>query len=390
MFVSKSRLPHLLSPQDYYCEEQYQRELEALLLPAWHAVGTTNELKRDGDFITCELLGHPIQVRVFDGQLRALSNICAHRHCLISSKTRGRSRRMKCQYHGWEYGEDGVTRKIPEPKNFAPFSGKGECIPVYQVDTCGQIVWVCLKQGVPDLPTFLGKYYEIIKEKFGSKTKQFMKLNVAYKANWKVPVENSLEAYHVPSVHQNTFRVDPGEDRSNHYLDEHSTSFETPLPFSPHSRLDNTVQRCESSVMRMLGVETSGMYWQHHVFPNLLMSFTDAINLIHSVVPTGPRTSTAWIRQFGNTGNSSWGPRRIVASGWGHFKALITKQIMKEDLALIPDVQAGLEKSKEVGVLGRCEERIHAFQEYVINAVNSEQDDSVESTPTISISNWKS
>ena len=64
-------------------------------------------------------------------------------------------------------------------------------------------------------------------------------------------------------------------------------------------------------------------------------------------------------------GNSQSGPKRWVANGWGHLKAGITKTIMKEDLELLPDIQKGLQHSSHEGVLGRCEERIHAFQAYV-------------------------
>ncbi|MCA9266796.1 MAG: Rieske 2Fe-2S domain-containing protein, partial [Planctomycetales bacterium] len=91
MFTSPTKLPHLLSPSDYRSGEQLQREIDQLLRPAWHCVGTTVELSRPGDFLTCDLLGHAIQVRNFAGQLRCLSNVCSHRHCLISSLPNGSS-----------------------------------------------------------------------------------------------------------------------------------------------------------------------------------------------------------------------------------------------------------------------------------------------------------
>ena len=166
----------------------------------------------------------------------ALSNVCAHRHCLLTNEPRGNSPRMTCQYHGWEYGSDGKTRKIPQPKNFVPFPEERECIGSYRVDTCGQIVFVCLAEGAADLPAFLGEYHGVIASKFGSRSKEFLRLDLDNAANWKVPVENSLEAYHVPNVHPSTFGDDPGEERSTHVLSERSTAFGTGLPFSTRSR----------------------------------------------------------------------------------------------------------------------------------------------------------
>jgi phenylpropionate dioxygenase-like ring-hydroxylating dioxygenase large terminal subunit len=365
MFISQTRLPHLLAPAAYFSAEQYLREQAAVLEPGWHAVATTNELQRDGDFITRELFGHPVQLRNFDGQLRALSNVCAHRHCLLTGKRKGHSNKMKCQYHGWEYGPDGKTRKIPQPKNFAPFPEDGERIPIYRVATCGQIVFVCLSETAPGLQDFLGDYYSIIEERFGLQTRECLRMDVDYAANWKVPIENTLEAYHVPNVHEHTFREDPGEERSTHLLEDRTTAFGTSLPFSPHSRIDAFFQRSEFAIVKMLGVTPRNEYWQHHLYPNLLLSFTDAISLMHCIIPTGPTTATAIVRQFGTMGNSRWGPRRWMAVLWGQLKGTITKKIMTEDLNLIPDIQAGLEKSEQRGVLGRCEERIHAFQAFI-------------------------
>lgn len=117
--------------------------------------------------------------------------------------------------------------------------------------------------------------------------------------------------------------------------------------------------------MRRLMIRPTGEYWQHQVFPNLLFSFTDAISLCHCVIPTGPRTSRAIVRQFGRTIGSKFPVRRLLARAWGGIAARITKQILREDMALFGDVQRGLNSSPHRGVLGTCEERIHAFQQFV-------------------------
>ncbi len=365
MYRSPACLPHLLAPTAYCTAEQYALEQERLLMPSWHAVGTINELSNKGDFITRELFGHSVQIRNFDGVIRAFSNICAHRHCLLTHERCGNSPDMKCQYHGWAYGPEGKAHRIPQARHFAPLPSEGRQLDTYRVDTCGQIVFVCLSKTAPDLAAFLGNYHAILSERFGNHMREFLRNDLEYPANWKVPVENSLESYHVPAVHPVTFKADPGEARSTHLMEKHATAFGCQLPFSFDSRADKAFQQAENSVMKLLGVRPEGKYWQHHVFPNLLFSFTDAISLVQCVIPTGPTTSVAVIRQFGQMGNSRHGPRHWFALMWGQMKAAITKRILSEDLRLMPDIQAGLEKSRQPGVLGRCEERIHAFQAYV-------------------------
>jgi phenylpropionate dioxygenase-like ring-hydroxylating dioxygenase large terminal subunit len=364
VFLHDTRLPHLLAPACYHSAEFYARELAQVLFPAWHMVGSKHDVARPGDFITCELLGTPVQVRNCDGALRAMSNVCAHRHCLLSSLPRGHAPRLRCQYHGWEYDYDGRTGKIPSPKNFVPFDRDQDCLPLYRVDTCGQLVFVSLAPSGPSLRDQLGDMYERLAERFGATWRERLSWQPTYEANWKVAVENTLEAYHVPYVHPHTFRENPGSERSTHVLHERHTWFGTDLPFSPHSRLDAWFQRCEGFLARRLGDVPQGRYQHHHIFPNLLVSFTDMISLCQCVLPTSPTTSVAVVRQFGNVGRRS-GLWSQLAKVWGTLEAAITRTILREDQGMLREIQRGLAASPHVGVLGACEERIWAFQSWL-------------------------
>ncbi len=366
MFISPSRLSHLLAPRDYWSEEAHDVERERVLSKTWHVVATTSELKKPGDFVTRILLGTPIQIRNFDGQIRAFANVCAHRHALMCSDRNGNSSVMRCQYHGWEYQADGSTGRIPQPKNFVPFDQPRPCLPQYSVETVGQLVLVNLSTTCPPLCKFFGDdFYAFLQERFGGQWTLALKWCPDYPVNWKIPIENSLEAYHVPAVHPNTFREDPGDARSEHVLLDHRTAFGTSLPFSPHSRMDATFQRLEGRVMRTLGHEPTGTYWQHHVFPNLLFSFTDAISLCNCVVPTGPMACSATVFQFGRMPRVQGQFRSLWAKLWARLTASITKRVLLEDLQIFTAIQTGLRASTQPGVLGRCEERIHRFQEYM-------------------------
>lgn len=368
-FQSTNRLPHLLSPQAYWTEEAYRSEQEQLFSDTWHFVGTQAELSRPGDFLTCQVAGHPIQVRNFDGEIVALSNVCAHRHALISSEACGNSQRMHCQYHGWEYGSDGCTRKIPQPKNFVPFEDQGFRIPVHRAESIGQLVFVNLASDAEPLSEWLGDFAGHLATAFGDQWKLTLNWSPEYAANWKVPVENSLESYHVPNVHPETFKEDPGADRSEHTLLAKRTSMETKLPFAPHSRIDAIIQNLETRIVRWLGHQPTEAYSQHHVFPNLLFSFTDTISLIQAVTPSGPDSCRAIVRQFSRQAESRGALKGMLGRGWGRFKAEVTRKILKEDRQMFRSIQQGLRSSSQQGVLGICEERIHAFQEDLVRRI---------------------
>ncbi len=371
MFVSQSRLPHLLSPSAYWCDKAYEDERD-ILRKSWHVVTTTAELSKPGDFITRNVLGVPIQIRNFDGKMHALSNVCAHRHALICSKPLGNSPTMRCQYHGWEYKEDGSTGRIPQPKNFVPFDAPRPCLPQYSVETVGQLVFVNLSPNATSLRDFLGDdFYLMLAQHFGEGWTLSMKWWPEYSVNWKIPVENSLEAYHVPSVHPKTFVDDPGDDRSEHVLLDHRTAFGTSLPFSPHSKIHALFQQLEGRFVKSLGHVSTNSYWQHHVFPNLLFSFTDAISLANCILPTGPMTCTATVFQFGRLPRRNGSLMRMWAKLWGRIEASLTKKILVEDLGIFDSIQAGLRASNQAGLLGRCEERIHQFQKFLLLQKNA-------------------
>jgi len=365
MYQATTGLLHLLSPTDYCDPSAFRLEFKRILRPAWHLVGTKSQLSSSGQFITCQLLGKEIYVRNFDGNLRVFANVCAHRHCMIQSVPEGKSETMQCQYHGWEYGEDGATRKIPCAKDFAPLDRSQLRLPSYRVDSCGELVFVSLVHEGVSLQDFLGEAYEVMSERFSSDMKQNYRKSFEYDANWKVAIENSLEAYHVESVHPETFRSSPGEERTEHHLGSQYTSFTTDMPFAVSNRTDLAYQKAEGWFVKKLGREPKRRYSQHHVFPNLLFSCTDAISLVHSVRPISVNRSESICIQFGLSPKSSKFAQKKLAGLLGKAEAMIINRILKEDVAMYPVIQRGLEVSSHPGMLARSEERIHAFQQYL-------------------------
>ena len=377
MFHATERLPHILPPQAYWSDELFAKEIRGLFRSSWHFVGVQSELARPGDFITTDICGQPVQIRNFDGSLHVVSNVCAHRHCLLTHVKTGNSPRLRCQYHGWEYDAAGSSQRIPLAQHFAPLDRTSAQLPTYRVETVGQLVFVNLDATAPDLKTFLGERYAAIRQGFGDGWEVMVSRSFDQQVNWKIPIENSLEAYHVPAIHPGTFRVDPGEERSVHHFEEHGSWFETTLPFAPHSRTDAFFQRIEGYLVRwLLNDQPTCKYRQHLVFPNNLFSFTDMVSLLHVVRPKGPRACTSVVYQFGRVGSSFVSKKccRI----WGSMASQITLAILKEDFQLFPDIQRGLDASQQAGMLGRCEERIHQFQNWVHNHLD--QTDSTSQT----------
>ncbi len=273
---------------------------------------------------------------------------------------------MRCQYHAWEYGEDGFTRRVPEAKTFAPVDRRKWKLPEYAVQTCGELVFVSLDPQGTTLSDYLGPIASLVAERFGKDHQCFYRREFEYQANWKVAIENSLEAYHVAAIHPETFGNAPGEERTEHQLNARHTAFLTDLPFDQGKASDRRFQKWEGWALNQLGVEKKKQYQQHHVFPNLLFSFTDAVSLIHSVEPLAVDRSRSRIRQFGPYPAKAGRWKRSLAKGLGRIEGIVLERIMKEDIKLYPSIHRGLAASRHLGCLSRAEERIHAFQTYLL------------------------
>ncbi len=363
MFLHKSRLPHVLEPASYCSDEQYQRELEVLFRPGWQIVGTIDELPRDGDFKTFELFGQPILLRRSGNQFDAYLNVCVHRHCLLTSASCGNSPRIRCQYHGWEYDRQGRTAHIPAPKNFVPWDRETNHLDKYRLETCGSLLFLSLNPAAVELTEYLEDGHATLNRLFSPPWRPLRSWTTTIDVNWKIPVENSLEGYHIPSVHARTFKVAPTPERTTHILGPSGTTFRT-ASVAP-GRIEATLFEIENCLLRALRRENSRSYTHYHLFPNILVSSTDMFSLCVTATPLGPMRTQVDVRLFCYLPHDRHWFLRGCCAIWGRLNAALSKAILTEDFGIYPAIQRGLASSPHPGCLGAIEERVHAFQTFV-------------------------
>jgi choline monooxygenase len=359
MFIHQSQLQPLLRPDQNYSEAQYRAELRHLFLPAWHPVATTGDLARPSDFLTFDLLGHPILIRNFDGELRAFLNVCPHRHSQLTQRPRGRAARLRCQYHGWEFDREGRTGKIPDARAFRPWDRENSCLRPFRLDTCGELVFVNLSPDGPTLREWVGPLWELWSAAYGGAYRHAATWERDFPCNWKVVLENSLESYHIPEVHPKTFKVFPEESNAWHELDPRFTTFKTIPP-------PDFITRVSAWIVRRLGEPVTGEYWHRVLHPHATGSSLDTCQMMQCVFPTGPATCRYRCIFFTLRG------RRRNPVAWVLYRVVravatgVAKKVFAEDAAIYAAVQRGLEASPHPGVIGTREERIHVFQQFVL------------------------
>jgi choline monooxygenase len=360
MFLHQERLPQLLPTDAYFSQASHETECQALYETAWHPVAVVDQLRGEGDFVTLDFQGRPVILWRTGGTLRAFLNVCPHRFSRITAKAGGTTDTLRCSYHGWEFEGCGQTKRIPESIGFRPFE-KRPCLTSFRVETCGQVVFLCLSQDTPSLAEWLGSVASDFAELFSEDHRCYSVVDRSLDANWKIIVENAVESYHLESVHTKTFRQNPAADACSHFLRENGSSFRSVAP--PADRWQRIV---DSVVYRALGLAPDTSYSHHLVHPSLMAGRAGMFSWCQFVSPLQPDKSRSQMWMFVAQGRQSL-PARILERVMGIAAKRFTMQAFEEDAAICAEVQNGL-KSREVpegGWLSPREERIWHLQQYV-------------------------
>jgi len=112
----------------------------AIFEHGWQLLAHICQLRDPGDHVIADFAGLPvIAVRGGEGQgcageVRVFHNVCRHRAGPIANCDGLAAKSLRCRYHGWTYGLDGVLRSAPEMAGAADFQVEDVRLP----QGCGQ------------------------------------------------------------------------------------------------------------------------------------------------------------------------------------------------------------------------------------------------------------
>jgi phenylpropionate dioxygenase-like ring-hydroxylating dioxygenase large terminal subunit len=170
-------------------------------------VGFSSQLREPGSFITHQHAGVPILVtRDEQGELNAFVNRCRHRGARLACEASGRQlRSLVCPFHSWSYDLRGELRVVPQPASFPGLdrSRYGLCrLPV--AERYGMVFVVPTPGADLDIDAFLGPLLRDL-EHFGMGEMIVDRIHETTRAlNWKLHMDATLEAYHIPYLHSRT------------------------------------------------------------------------------------------------------------------------------------------------------------------------------------------
>ncbi len=364
MFHHHTKLEHPLNPRDYSSDAFFRQELSQIFDKEWHFVGLVEELASPGDYLGVEVLGMPVVCRNIGGEFNAFRNVCAHRHSCVVPLGRGHRDTLQCQYHGWEYGDEGQVAKITDGASFrgirAKELGLGRC----RIEAIGSLLFINFNAEASSLRETLGDMSEELDYFFGNHRVIWRWAN-EYPVNWKVIIENAVESYHVPMLHPGTFMDYKKEEHHDHRLEPAFSSYLDIAPMGS-SLIEAAFRTLTSLTSKTVHFERA----KHvHVFPNHLFELREVYSLFSVVEPLGPERTRLVSMGFLPRDIRLPVINRPIQQAFRVALTRMARKIMNEDVGIWSEVHRGLRHSDQRGVLSSREERVYAFQRYVVDRV---------------------
>ena len=193
-----------LPPQYYVSDEFYQDEVNRIFTQQWLGIGRSDLADQPGEYITLSITGVPvIIVRDSDNQLRAYANSCRHRGAQLLQGS-GQCRLIRCPFHSWSYGLDGLLKGAPHLDGIEDFKLEDYGLIEFSVKTYAGFTFLCMADQPPPFEQFIGDFDNYhnawpLDSLVTTRRREF-----TVDCNWKAFLDVFNEYYHLQYVHKDS------------------------------------------------------------------------------------------------------------------------------------------------------------------------------------------
>jgi choline monooxygenase len=207
-------------PGSFFTSEEVLRaEKKYFFRDSWLCVGLVNDVPESGDVYPLTIVDQPLLIVHDKGStIRVFHNVCSHRGAQLIEKNR-RCTTIVCPYHAWSYALDGELIQTPH------VGGENihECAEINKAELglkevrsgiWAGLVFVNLSSEAGSFEDFIEPLNSRWQEIDFSALEHVKELGQRpqFNANWKLVIENFIESYHLPSVHQSMNSFNPMGD----------------------------------------------------------------------------------------------------------------------------------------------------------------------------------
>ncbi|MCB9693883.1 MAG: Rieske 2Fe-2S domain-containing protein [Alphaproteobacteria bacterium] len=165
----------------------------------WLYVGHASEVAEAGTVLPRTVGGRPVLLVNDGGTPRVLQNVCLHRGVPLC-EVPGKARTLVCPYHGWAYRLDGQLARLPG-RGDGPLPELSVGLPTR---AHGDWIFTCYAQDPPPFDLASVAPWLALVDDQGPDGMEVVPGVQQYRvhANWKLLVDNGLDAAHVGSLHR--------------------------------------------------------------------------------------------------------------------------------------------------------------------------------------------
>lgn len=196
----------------YHAPSWYRLALDRVFARGWHYLADANDVPEPSTahpliWLPDSLDEPVVVVRDAKGVVRCLSNVCTHRGNLVITET-GPIRRLRCGYHGRRFELDGRFRSMPEFDDVENFPCTRDDLASLPLASWGPLLIASL-----DPAAEFDAWWKPVEALIGSPPPRAHRFapersrDYVVEANWALYVENYLEGFHIPFVHESLNEV---------------------------------------------------------------------------------------------------------------------------------------------------------------------------------------
>ena len=194
-----------LPPAAYTDPVVFHAEVERIFRRAWHCVARIDQIAEPGDYRCVDLVDQPIVVtRDRIGEIHAFSRVCLHRAMPVAEGA-GNASRFVCPYHNWTYELDGRLRSAPMMDGVDDFQPRDCRLPSLRTEVWQGFVFVNQDPDCAALAPRLERLAGLLRNYRFGELVTIRTVSFDSPWNWKILIENFMEAYHHIGIHRRTF-----------------------------------------------------------------------------------------------------------------------------------------------------------------------------------------
>jgi phenylpropionate dioxygenase-like ring-hydroxylating dioxygenase large terminal subunit len=303
-------------------QDIYDEEMDKIFGRTWLMVAHESLVPEKNDFFL-SYMGEDSVIVTRDENMKVhvLLNMCRHRGNRVVRADDGNAQTFMCTYHGWTFSNDGCLGHIPGEQEayYGHIDKDKRGLYEARVGIYAGIVFACWDQEAPSLEDYLGDARWYLDSRFNRFEGGMIALGPQKwmePCNWKTPVDNCSDNYHVPITHYSssiaankmyglpmaTMETSLAAPNRNHhvFVNGHALTFRSAPPTGQHpvrrgvtpenkAAFDAWEDMSEGEAVARLGEERARelQLGNHSLFPNTVLGF----RLAH---PRGPLKTEFW------------------------------------------------------------------------------------------------